>query len=100
MVEVVLNVTCKAVLFDMDGTLVDSNRIVELAWNRWATRHGIPLQTVLAFSHGRPTLDTMQHFIPQRDHSEELKEMERYEETQLEGIMAVPGAIDVVDAMR
>jgi sugar-phosphatase len=84
----------------MDGTLVDSTSVVELAWGRWAARHDIPLQTVLAFSHGRPTVATMEHFFPARDHTVDLKEMERYEETQLEGIEAVPGAAEVVHAVQ
>src|SRR5438128_65182 len=96
----ILKLTCKAVLFDMDGTLVDSNHVVELAWSRWAARHNLPLETVLSFSHGRPTLDTMQHFLPGQDHTEELKQMDGYEETQLGGIVAVPGAIDIVRALR
>src|SRR5690242_4161467 len=68
-----LTLTCKAVLFDMDGTLVDSTRVVELAWGWWAARHQIPLDAVLAFSHGRPTIDTMEHFRPGRDHTAELE---------------------------
>lgn len=95
-----VNLSCKAVLFDMDGTLVDSTRVVELAWDWWATRHGIPLEAVLSFSHGRPTISTMEHFLPARDHSEELEEMARYEETHLEGILAVPGATQVVEALQ
>src|SRR4051812_15888765 len=85
-----VDLTCKAVLFDMDGTLVDSGVVVERAWGRWAARHGIPLETVLLFSHGRPTIATMEHFLPGQDHTEELAAMDRYEETQLEGILAVP----------
>jgi sugar-phosphatase len=42
----------------------------------------------------------MEHFLPARDHTEELAEMERYEETQLEGILAVPGAMEVVHALQ
>jgi sugar-phosphatase len=95
-----VNLSCRAVLFDMDGTLVDSTSVVELAWGRWAARHGIPLQTVLAFSHGRPTIATMEHFFPAQDHTGDLKEMERYEETQLEGIAAVPGAVQVVQSLQ
>src|SRR4051794_21780605 len=95
-----LNLTCTAVLFDMDGTLVDSTSVVELAWGWWAKRHGIPLEAVLSFSHGRPTISTMEHFLPARDHTEELEEMARYEETQLEGILAVPGATQVVQALQ
>jgi hypothetical protein len=73
-----LNLRCKAVLFDMDGTLVDSTVVVELAWGWWAARHGLPLEAVLSFAHGRPTIATMEHFLPARDHTQELEEMERY----------------------
>ena len=95
-----VNLTCKAVLFDMDGTLVDSTGVVERAWGWWAARHGIPLEAVLSFAHGRPTIAAMEHFLPARDHAEELEEMERYEETDFEGILAVPGATQVVHALQ
>jgi len=84
----------------MDGTLVDSTRVVESAWAWWAERHAIPLATVLAFSHGRPTIATMRHFLPGVDHSSALAEMAHYEETRLEGIVAIPGAIEVVKALH
>jgi sugar-phosphatase len=88
------------VLFDMDGTLVDSTRVVENAWRWWVEQHGFPIETVLSFSHGRPTIATMEHFLPGQDHTEELDKMARYEETELEGILAVPGATQVVRALQ
>jgi mannitol-1-/sugar-/sorbitol-6-phosphatase len=91
---------CKAILFDMDGTLVDSTAIVEGAWGWWAKRHGIPLGEVLQFSHGRPTLATMERFLPGRDHTAELVEMSMFEETQLEGLIPVPGAIRAVQSVQ
>jgi hypothetical protein len=38
----------------------------------------------------------MEHFLPALDHTEELEEMDRYEETQLKGILAGPGSTQVV----
>jgi sugar-phosphatase len=93
-------VRCKAVLFDMDGTLVDSTQVVELAWAGWAARHNLPLEDVLSFAHGRPTIATLEHFLPGRDHSEELEELSRFEETQTEGILAVPGAAEVLHTLQ
>lgn len=93
------HLTCKAVLFDMDGTLVDSTRVVELGWSRWAARHELPPEAVLSFAHGRPTVATMKHFLPAQDHAEELEKMNRFEETQLEGVLAVPGAAQVIQAL-
>jgi sugar-phosphatase len=95
-----MTLTCSAVLFDMDGTLVDSTLVVVRAWDLWATRNGIPLEDVLAFSHGRPTMATMAHFRPDDDHTDALAEMARYEEAEFDGIVAVPGAAEVVGALR
>src|SRR4051812_43425603 len=84
----------------MDGTLVDSTSVVELSWAWWAKRHGIPLDAVLSFSHGRPSVATMEQFLPGRNHDDDLDEMARYEETELKGIVAVPGAAQVVSAVQ
>lgn len=93
-------IRCRAVLFDMDGTLVDSTQVVEIAWEGWAARHAIPLEQVLSYSHGRPTPATLEHFLPGRDHSAELEELSRFAETRTEGIVAVPGALEVLRALE
>jgi len=90
----------KAILFDMDGTLVDSTPVVERAWGWWSERHGIPVREVLDFSHGRPSVATLKHFLPGRDHAEEIAELARFEETETEGIVAVPGALEVLQALE
>ncbi len=95
-----MKITCKAILFDMDGTLVDSTAIVERAWAWWAKRHQLPRETILRFSHGRPTVNTFEHFLPGVDHTSELAEMLAFEETELDGICAVPGAQLVVQAAQ
>jgi mannitol-1-/sugar-/sorbitol-6-phosphatase len=99
-VSELVSLRCKAVLFDMDGTLVDSTQIVKLAWGGWAVRHSIPSEDVLSFSHGRPTIATLEHFLPGRDHSEELEELSRFEETETEGIRAVPGAAEILQTLQ
>src|SRR5579863_9690522 len=86
-----VSIRCRALLFDMDGTLVDSTQVVERAWRGWAVRHNIAFEDVLSFSHGRPTIATLEHFLPGQDHSDELDELSRFEETQPEGIVAVAG---------
>lgn len=94
--ELFMQLTCAAILFDMDGTLVDSTPVVERAWGWWAERHQLPLGEILAFSHGRPTIGTMEHFLPGADVRAEAAEMEKYEEDRTDGIAAVAGAAAVV----
>ena len=54
----------QAVLFDMDGTLVDSTAAVESIWSTWAEQNSIPTADVLAWCHGRQVAATITHFLP------------------------------------
>jgi sugar-phosphatase len=53
-----------AVLFDMDGTLVDSHAAVERAWRAWAGRYRVDADEVLAIAHGVPAPDTVRRVRP------------------------------------
>jgi mannitol-1-/sugar-/sorbitol-6-phosphatase len=44
---------CDAILFDLDGVLVDSIANVERHWSDWAVRHGLEPAEVLRVVHGR-----------------------------------------------
>ncbi|MFC6935336.1 hypothetical protein ACFQHO_36860 [Actinomadura yumaensis] len=55
---------CAAVLFDTDGTLVDSTPVVERAARAWAPRYGIDPEEYLAGAHGRRTSDRVADFLP------------------------------------
>lgn len=55
--------TFDAILFDMDGTLVDSTPVVEKIWAAFANRHSLDPVKVLRFAHGRPTVATINHFV-------------------------------------
>ena len=85
--------TCRAVLFDMDGTLVDSTAVVEQVWGEFAGRYGLDIAEILRTSHGIQAADTVRRFAPAGADvvalTEELGAMER---VRTAGIVAVPGA--------
>lgn len=91
--------TCKAILFDMDGTLVDSTACVEALWGSWATRHGIELSHILAVSHGRRTVDTLNEVVPHLDIAQEAMLLDAQELEFTEGIKAVNGAAEVLQEL-
>ncbi len=95
-----IRLTASALLFDMDGTLVDSNASVERAWAFWARRHNLDLAELLHYSHGRPTLATMNYFgarfAPGADWTAEADEMQRMEQQDLSGTKAIPGAKELL----
>lgn len=95
-----LDVTCFAVLFDMDGTLVDSTAVVDGVWAEFAERFGLDLGTVLAHAHGRLTVDTVQHFCPpESDPAAVTAELDGKELTRLDGVVEIPGAAALMIAL-
>ncbi len=88
-----VSLTCRGVLCDMDGTLVDSTAVVESVWAGFSARHGVDFDAVLANSHGRPTRETVQDFAPSGADVESIvAELEAEELVRIDGIVEVPGA--------
>jgi mannitol-1-/sugar-/sorbitol-6-phosphatase len=90
---------CDAVLFDMDGTLVDSRYIVERMWILWATEQGLSVEAALALAHGRRTLETMELLAPHLATPEEAARLDALEAEQEGGETAMPGASDLPSAL-
>jgi mannitol-1-/sugar-/sorbitol-6-phosphatase len=90
---------CDAVLFDMDGTLVDSREIVERMWKLWAAEHGLPVADALALAHGRRTIETMQLLAPHLATPEEAARLDALEAEQEGGERAIQGASELLSAL-
>jgi beta-phosphoglucomutase-like phosphatase (HAD superfamily) len=60
-------VEIRAVLFDMDGTLVSSDAAVERAWTTWAGEHGVAPADAIAVQHGSPSEPTVRKLLPHLD---------------------------------
>src|SRR5262245_33397548 len=82
---------CDAVLYDVDGTLVDSSQCVEQTWRMWAEKHRLDLDALLAISHGRQNHETIRLIAPHLETPDEIAFLERSEEACRDGIVAVRG---------
>ncbi|MDX2558630.1 HAD-IA family hydrolase [Streptomyces sp. TX20-6-3] len=87
--------TARALLLDMDGTLVNSDAVVERCWRRWAERQGLDGDAVLKVVHGRQGYATMAVLLPDRPMDEnhaDNRVMLAEETADLDGVVPVPGA--------
>jgi len=90
---------CAALLFDLDGVLINSTPAVTRVWRRWAVEHGFAPAEVVARAHGRPSLATVREYLPHADHEAENREVERREIEDLEGVAPLPGALDLLASL-
>ncbi|TDE35161.1 HAD-IA family hydrolase [Actinomadura sp. 6K520] len=91
---------CDAVLFDVDGTLVDSTPLVERAAREWAAEYGIDPDEFLSDAHGRRTADRVADFLPPGQVGEATARLDALEGTGTDGITALPGAVDLLTGMN
>src|SRR6202011_1647447 len=85
--------SCAAILFDLDGVLVDSTRAVDREWREWARRKGIDGDAVMAIAHGVRTIEVIRRVAPHLDADAEAWEIENEEASNQHGVSEMPGAV-------
>jgi len=87
-----------AVLFDLDGTLIDSTPAVERSWRRWAQEYDV---RELGFGswHGIPAAQIVTHFLPEPQWAEAARRIEQLELADVEGILVLPGTREALAAL-
>ena len=93
------NLRCKALLFDLDGVLVDSQAVVERTWRRWAERHRFDADAILRAAHGRRTSDTLKEAAPHLAIDTEVAWLDATELADVDGLRVVPGADRLLAAL-
>jgi mannitol-1-/sugar-/sorbitol-6-phosphatase len=83
-------------LFDLDGTLVDSRAVVERQWRRLCERLGLDFAEVLAVLHGVRSADVIRAFAPDADVEAEAAALDAAEQEDSDGLEVVPGAPELL----
>jgi len=92
-----IQIHCSAILFDMDGVLINSTPAAARVWRNWALEHHFDPEEVVTGSHGRPSIVTVRKYMPHADHEAENRIVERREMEDLEGVVAIPGARELLE---
>jgi mannitol-1-/sugar-/sorbitol-6-phosphatase len=90
---------CRALLFDLDGVLVDSVGNTRNAWRAWAAGHGLDGDEVHRAGHGRRSEDTVAAVAPWLDPAVEVPFVEHLESTTTDELDPVPGAAALLAAL-
>jgi sugar-phosphatase len=94
-----VEVSCSGLLFDLDGVLVDSTPAVARVWTRWALGHGFDPEETVRRAHGRPSLATIRDLLPDADHIAENEVVLRGEIEDTEGVVPLPGALELLNSL-
>jgi sugar-phosphatase len=90
---------CRAVLFDLDGVLVESRDSVERQWMLWAEQHGVNMDDIRARMHGVRGAEVVAAVAPGLDAEAEAALIDRAQAVDLDGVVALEGAAALVGAV-
>lgn len=88
-----------AILFDIDGTLVDSTPAVDRAWRGWAADHGLDADEVIGVCHGRRSADTIADFLPAEEVDAAVADLAARELADVDSVVALPGARELLASL-
>ena len=88
--------SCSAILFDLDGVLVDSTRQVDREWREWAARKRVDGDAIMAIAHGVRTIDVIRRVAPHLNVEAEAAAIENHEAHDQRGVVVMPGAQELL----
>ena len=89
-----------AVLFDLDGVLVESREATERVWLEWAARNGIDEEALRSAMHGVRSVEVVRALRPGLDAVAESDALERLQAEDVRGLRPIPGAARALGALR
>jgi len=89
----------RAVLFDVDGVLLDSMPTYRRVWCQWAALRHLDPSSVWALTPGRRPADTIMAVAPHLDTEEECRRLTVLLDAELDELTAMPGAHTLLESV-
>ena len=88
----IIQINCRAILSDLDGTLIDSLKCVDYAWEAWAKSHDLDIEAIKKSAHGMRTADSLKLLVPHLDLASEMQALEDLECSVTTDLIEIAGA--------
>jgi sugar-phosphatase len=88
---------CSAILFDLDGVLLDSTATIARRWSLWAKDQGLDPAKVLEVIHGRRTVEVVGRVSPHLDATAETIRIEQ--SISHDAYPAILGAFELLQSL-
>jgi len=97
-----VNFEIKGILFDLDGTLIDSSEVIVRAWQAFADKHNLEFNEIFSTIQGKPAGESIAALLPDASREEIESDtiwMETLEASDTEGVVALPGSVIFLNAL-
>jgi sugar-phosphatase len=94
-----ITLECQAVIFDLDGTLIDSINAIRRIWQEWGEGHNIDNPHLLDIAISMRTTEAVRFLAPHLNTARETEYLENAEATELDGIESIEGARELLLAL-
>ncbi len=90
---------CQAIIFDLDGVLINSSAVVQRQWRRWVIEHGLNPHQTMNVMHGQRLVEIVRHVAPHLDAEEEAARLAAWEAADTSGLRVIEGATGLVRSL-
>src|ERR1700730_17888712 len=90
---------CSAILFDLDGVLVDSTGSVSRQWRLLAQENNLDAKPAAEIPRGGRSIGLVRQLAPHLDAEAEVRKIEKREADDHDGVAVMPGAADLIKAI-
>ncbi|NIZ91879.1 HAD-IA family hydrolase [Kineococcus rubinsiae] len=89
-----------AVLFDLDGTLVDSSQAILRSWTTWAVEAEVTAEQIAAaHGHGRPAAEIVAELVGPDDVARAIARIDELETADVADVVLLPGVAEALAAL-